>query len=133
MASETIRRISSGGAYEARIGYCRAVVAGGWVHVAGTVGQGDTVLDQCKDALATIGRALTEAGTDFSHVVRVTYMLPDASEFELCWPVLSDCFGEAPPAATMIECGLIDPKFRIEIEVTAILPPEPTSQSDLSP
>ena len=54
-------------------------------------------------------------------VVRVTYMLPDRAEFAPCWPILAEAFGENPPAATMIECGLIDPKFRIEIEVTAVI------------
>jgi enamine deaminase RidA (YjgF/YER057c/UK114 family) len=55
-------------------------------------------------------------------VIRVTYMLPDRHEFEPCWPILAETFGANPPAATMIECGLIDPKYRIEIEVTALLP-----------
>lgn len=118
----TIRRIHSGGAYEQKIGYCRAVVAGGFVHVAGTVGQGDTVQDQCRAALAIIGKALQEAGASFADVVRVTYMLPDRGDFEPCWPILADTFGANPPAATMIECGLIDPVYRIEIEVTALLP-----------
>lgn len=72
-----MKRISSGGAYEAKIGYCRAVVAGGFVHVAGTVGQGDDVVAQCRDALATIGTALGEAGASFADVVRVTYYLPE--------------------------------------------------------
>ncbi|MBO9444432.1 RidA family protein [Ruegeria sp. R14_0] len=117
-----IKRISSGGEFEAKIGYCRAVVAGGWVHVAGTVGQGQDVIEQCRSALSTIEKALIEAGASFADVVRVTYMLPDRSEFEACWPVLSETFGANPPVATMIECGLIDPKFRIEIEVTAFLP-----------
>lgn len=117
-----IRRIHSGGGFEPKIGYCRAVVAGGFVHVAGTVGQGEDVVAQCRDALATIGAALTEAGASFADVVRVTYMLPDRAEFEPCWPVLSETFGLNPPAATMIECGLIDAKYRIEIEVTALLP-----------
>lgn len=118
----TIRRISSGGAFEAKLGYCRAVVAGGFVHVAGTVGQGDDVVTQCRSALDVIGRALAEAGCGWEHVVRVTYMLRDAAEFEPCWPVLAETFGANPPAATMIQCGLIDPKYRIEIEVTAVLP-----------
>lgn len=117
-----IRRISSGGEFEAKVGYCRAVVAGGLVHVSGTVGQGETVTDQCKSALEIIGRALSEAGSGFEHAVRVTYMLPDRHEFEACWPILSAAFGANPPAATMIECGLIDPKYRIEIEVTAAMP-----------
>ncbi|WP_299962757.1 RidA family protein [uncultured Roseobacter sp.] len=116
------RRIASGGAFEPQIGYCRAVVANGWVHVAGTTGQGQTVVAQCRSALEIIGDALTEAGTDFSHVVRVTYMLPDRTEFAACWPLLRAAFGDHPPAATMIECGLITPDLRIEIEVTAVLP-----------
>lgn len=117
----TIKRISSGGEFETKIGYCRAVVAGGWVHVAGTVGQGNTVEEQCAAALKTIETALAHAGSGFSHVVRVSYMLPRATDFEKCWPQLRAVFGDAPPAATMIECALIDPKYLIEIEVTALV------------
>lgn len=117
----TIRRISSGGEFEAKVGYCRAVVAGGFVHdVAGTVGQGEDVVAQCRSALATIETALAKAGVGFADVVRVNYYLPDASEFEPCWPILAETFGANPPAATMIECNLIAPEFRIEIEVTAL-------------
>ena len=115
-----MKRIFSGGEFEAKIGYCRAVVAGGFVHVAGTVGQGDTVTEQCRSALDTIAKALAEAGSGLDKVVRVNYYLPDASEFEPCWPILAETFGATPPAATMVECGLIDPKYRIEIEVTAL-------------
>ncbi|MAY86823.1 MAG: hypothetical protein CML02_08940 [Pseudooceanicola sp.] len=118
----TIRRIHSGGAYEDKIGYCRAVVAGGFIHVAGTVGQGDDVLSQCRSALDIIGKALAEAGASFADVVRVHYILPDRAEFEPCWPLLREAFGDNPPAATMIEAGLLDPIFRIEIEVTALAP-----------
>ncbi|OSQ48178.1 RidA family protein [Marivita geojedonensis] len=118
----TITRIRSGGEFEAKIGYCRAVVAGGFVHVAGTVGQGDTVAEQCESALATISAALEKAGASMADVVRVTYYLPDRHEFEPCHAILARTFGDNPPAATMIECGLIDPKYRIEIEVTALAP-----------
>ena len=118
----TITRIHSGGEFEPKIGYCRAVVAGGWVHVAGTVGHGTTAVEQCRSALEIIGKALAEAGCSFADVVRVTYMLPDREEFPPCWPMLREAFGDNPPAATMIECGLITPEDRIEIEVTALLP-----------
>lgn len=126
----SIQRISSGGAFEAKIGYCRAVVAGDWIHVAGTVAAplDDTgeppvgAAAQCASALSIIKAALEKAGASFSDVVRVSYMLPAAAEFEACWPALRDAFGSNPPAATMIECGLIDPKYRIEIEVTAYKP-----------
>lgn len=116
----SITRISSGGEFETRVGYCRAVVAGGFVHVAGTVGQGDDVVAQCQSALDTIRAALDKAGSGMDRVVRVTYMLPDRHEFAACFDTLKATFGDAPPAATMIECGLIDPKYRIEIEVTAL-------------
>ena len=124
-----IRRIRSGGPYEGRAAYCRTVVAGGWVHVSGTVGQDhdtgavpERVEDQCRLALGHIRSALATAGASLSDVVRVTYVLPDRAEFEPCWPLLREAFGDAPPAATMVEAGLLDPAMRIEIEVTALLP-----------
>ena len=116
-----IRRISSGGEYEAKIGYCRAVVAGGFVHVAGTVGQGDDVVSQCRHALSVIEMALTNAGVGLADVVRVNYVLANRADFEACWPALRAAFGTARPAAMMIEAGLIDPAMKIEIEVTARL------------
>lgn len=121
-----IRRISSGGIYEAKVGYCRAVVANGFVHVAGTTAQGanipDDVVGQCRSALQAIGQALAQAGAGFGDVIRVTYLLPDRHDFQPCWPLLAQTFGANPPAATMMECGLIDPRYKIEIEVTAVLP-----------
>ena len=53
-------------------------------------------------------------------VVRVTYVLPDAPQFEKCWPVLQKYFGDVRPAAMMISAGLLDTRMLIEIEVTAI-------------
>jgi len=120
------RLISSGSTFEAQIGYSRAVVDGDWVHVAGTTGFdyasmtiSDDVVEQAEQCLANIGAALDEAGCSFADVVRVRYLLPDRGDFEPCWPALRRCFGEGRPAATMLVCGLLDPRARIEIEVTA--------------
>jgi enamine deaminase RidA (YjgF/YER057c/UK114 family) len=81
----------------------------------------ENVVDQCRLALGHIGAALQQAGATFADVVRVRYILPDRREFEACWPLLKETFGANPPAATMIEAGLIDPSMKIEIEVTARL------------
>ncbi len=123
------RLISSGSAFEAGIGYSRAVVDGEWVFVSGTTGFdygamtiSPDVREQAEQALRNIGQALAEAGCSFADVVRVRYILPDAADFEPCWPVLRRCFGEVRPAATMIAAGLSDPRMRIEIEVTARRP-----------
>ena len=120
------RLISSGSSFEQQIGYSRAVVDGDWVHVSGTTGFdyatmtiADDVVAQAEQALANVGAALAEAGCTFADVVRVRYLLPDAADFEACWPALRRAFGEVRPAATMQECGLADPRMRFEIEVTA--------------
>lgn len=120
------RLISSGSVWEREIGYSRAVVDGEWVFVSGTTGFdyatmsiADDVVAQCEQCLKNIGRALAEAGAGFDDVVRVTYLLPNAADFERCWPVLRWYFGEVRPAATMLSAGLADPRMRIEIEVTA--------------
>jgi enamine deaminase RidA (YjgF/YER057c/UK114 family) len=120
------RLISSGSTFEAEIGYSRAVVDGEWVHVSGTTGFdyqtmsiSDDVVEQAEQCFRNIGAALQEAGATFVDVVRVRYMLPDPGDFEQCWPTLRRYLGEARPAATMIACGLSDPRMRIEIEVTA--------------
>lgn len=122
----TVRRIHSGSQFESEVGYARAVVSGDTVFVSGTTGFDYTtmtiaegVVAQCRQALRNIEAALAEAGAGFQHVVRVRYLLPDAAEFPLCWPLLRAAFGAAPPAATMMVVGLADPRMRIEIEVTA--------------
>jgi enamine deaminase RidA (YjgF/YER057c/UK114 family) len=120
------RHISSGSTFEADIGYSRAVVAGEWIFVSGTTGFdystmsiSDSIVEQAEQSLRNIAAALTEAGASLADVVRVTYVLPDASEFEECWPVLRKHFAAARPAAMMISAGLADPRMKIEIEVTA--------------
>ena len=122
----TRQLISSGSTFEAQIGYSRAVVDREWVFVSGTTGFdysrmtiSDDLVEQTEQCLKNIGAALDQAGSGFRDVVRVTYVLPRAEEFEQCWPVLRRYFGEVRPAAMMISAGLSDPRMKIEIEVTA--------------
>jgi len=122
----TRRLISSGSTFEAQIGYSRAVVDGEWIFVSGTTGFdystmtiSDRVVEQAEQCLKNIDAALREAGSSLSDIVRVTYIVPNAGDFEPCWPVLRRYLGEVRPAATMISAGLADPRMKIEIEVTA--------------
>jgi enamine deaminase RidA (YjgF/YER057c/UK114 family) len=123
----TRRLIRSGSTFEAEIGYSRAVVCGDWVFVSGTTGFDyntmtipESVVEQAEQCLRNIESALQQAGSGLADVVRVTYVLPDAAEFESCWPVLRRHFGDVRPAAMMISAGLVDPRMKIEIEVTAM-------------
>jgi enamine deaminase RidA (YjgF/YER057c/UK114 family) len=118
--------ITSGSTFEAQIGYSRAVVVGDWVFVSGTTGFdyatmtiSDDVVTQAEQCLQNIAKALAEAGCTLDDVVRVNYVLPDGADFEPCWPVLRQHFGKAKPAAMVITAGLLDPRMKIEIEVTA--------------
>ena len=112
----TRKLISSGSTFEKQMAYSRAVVAGDWVFVSGTTGFdystmsiADDLPTQTEQCLRNIEAALREAGSSFADVVRVTYVLPNGSEFEQCWPVLRRYFGEVRPAAMMISAGLRDP------------------------
>jgi len=122
----TRQLISSGSQFEHDIGYSRAVVDGDWVFVSGTTGFDYAAMtisgnlsDQTEQCLKNIQSALRQAGADFTDVVRVTYVLPDAARFPDCWPILRKYFGTVRPAAMMIAAGLSDPRMQIEIEVTA--------------
>lgn len=120
------RLISSGSEFERKFGYSRAVVVGDDVFVSGTTGFdyatgtiSNDPAEQTRQTLRTIEAALIEAGADLADVARARYILPDAADWDAVSAVLGEVFGEIRPAATAIIAGLIDPRMKIEIEVTA--------------
>ena len=120
------RLISSGSQFEREVAYSRVVVDGEWAFVSGTTGFdyatmtiSEDVAEQARQALENIRAALREAGFSLSDIVRTTYIFPRAEDFRACWPVLRDYLGETRPANTTLIAGLVDPRMRIEIEVTA--------------
>jgi enamine deaminase RidA (YjgF/YER057c/UK114 family) len=121
------RLISSRSPFEAAGGYSRAVVDGEWVFVAGTTGFDYAAMtiaedpaEQARQALRNIASALGEAGASLADVVRVKYYLPVIEDWPRIVPVLGEAFGAIRPAATALVCGLVDPRMKIEIEVTAL-------------
>ena len=123
------RLISSGSDFEAVAGYSRAVVEGAYVHVAGTTGFDYAAMTIDDDAAAqthqcfrNIAAALGQAGCSLDDVVRVRYYLANADSFQVLAPIFGEYFQRARPAATAIVCGLVDPRMKIEIEVTARRP-----------
>lgn len=119
------RLISSGSAFEEVAGYSRAVVQDPWVFVAGTSGFKDgqiaeDVVPQAEQCLATIAAALDQGGATLADVVRVVVYITDAAYFQQVAPVLGAAFKGIRPANTTIVCGLVDPRMKVEIEVTAL-------------
>ncbi|KAK1995482.1 endoribonuclease L-PSP [Colletotrichum falcatum] len=122
----TRRNISSGSAFEAQIGYSRAVVSDDFIFVSGTTGYNyqtgvisPDVAEQTEQTMQNIAAALAEAGAQIKDVVRVRYILPDRRDFQATWSVLQKYFGDVRPAATMVQAGLMEEVMKIEIEVTA--------------
>ncbi|KAJ0113879.1 hypothetical protein J7T55_010123 [Diaporthe amygdali] len=120
------RLISSGSAFEAEIGYSRAVVDGDFVFVSGCTGYdyktgaiSPDVAEQTEQCMINIAAALSEADAAVTDVVRVRYILPDRADFPKTWPVLRRWLGEVRPAATMMVAGLMKEEMKVEIEVTA--------------
>ena len=121
------RLISSGGPWEAVIGYSRAVVAGEYVHVSGSTATVDGVLQhegdaygQTLTAFQVIEAALAQAGYSLEDIVRTRVYVSDASHMDDVAKAHGELFGDIRPAATMLAgISFINPKMLVEIEADA--------------
>lgn len=120
------RLISSGSEFEKTIGYSRAVVDGEWVFVSGTTGFdyaagtiSEDVAEQTRQTLRNIDAALIEAGASMTDIVRANYIITDSDDWPAVSAELGNVFADIRPAATAIIAGLVDPRMKVEIQVTA--------------
>ncbi|MDQ3122991.1 MAG: RidA family protein [Actinomycetota bacterium] len=123
------RTISGHSPYEAIMGYCRAVVVGKHVYVAGTAPiQADgspppeASYEQARLCFEIIGRALEAAGATFENVVRTRMYVTDPVHFEGIARAHGEVFRDIRPVNTTVVTALIDPAWKVEIDVDAILP-----------
>jgi enamine deaminase RidA (YjgF/YER057c/UK114 family) len=114
--------------YEQIVGFSRALVSGRTVHVAGTAPiphEGDPpegAYDQMRLCLELVGDALEQAGASFADVVRTRMFIVDAADWQEIARAHGEVFSEIRPASTAIVTGLLDPRWRVEIEAEAVLP-----------
>jgi enamine deaminase RidA (YjgF/YER057c/UK114 family) len=117
--------ISGGSPYEPIIGFSRAVRVGNVVHLSGTGPVGadnEDAAAQTRRIFAIAEEALTKAGAKFEHVVRTRMYLAHAEDWEVVGRVHGEFFGAIRPAATMVVAALLNPNWRVEIEMEAVIP-----------
>jgi enamine deaminase RidA (YjgF/YER057c/UK114 family) len=124
----THQRVGSGSPFEARYGFSRAVRAGDRVLVAGTApiwpdgSCPPDAAEQARRCCEIITAALREAGASPDQVVRTRMYIVDAADQDAVGVVHGECFGAAAPASTMVVvAGLLDPRWKVEIEAEAVL------------
>ena len=123
------RLISGHSPYEPVVGFSRAVVADGHVYVAGTAPippdgspPPDDAFDQARLCLRIIGAALESAGVGFEQVVRTRVYVTDPAHADRVGRAHGEVFSEIRPASTMVVTSLLDPAWKVEIDVDALLP-----------
>lgn len=121
------RLISSGGPWEGRIGYSRAVVAGDYVHVSGSTAVVDGEVRAVGDAhgqtllaFDVIRKALAQVGVGLEDVVRTRMYVTSTDVMDEVGRAHGELFGDIRPASTMVVISaLVDPAMLVEVEADA--------------
>lgn len=121
-------RRRSGSPFEAEFGFCRALRVGEQVFVAGTAPiWPDGTVDpdpaaQMRRCVEIVRTALAELGATMADVVRTRMFVVDRADVPAIGAAHGEAFGDDPPVATMVVvAALIDPRWRIELEVDAVI------------
>ena len=99
-----------------------AVVHGNVVYLAGRVGEGESVTDQSRSALAQVDQLLATVGSHKSKVLQTIIYLSDIAyfgEMNAVWEAWIDPAN--PPARATSEAKLTTPKYKVEFIVTAAI------------
>lgn len=122
----TLQRYSTGSPLEKYAGYSRAVADGDWIFVAGTTGFNYTTMEmpedvgeQTEQTFQTIKDALAHFDSSLDDVVRVRVFIVDVEDWSVINGIVGKHFKDVLPANTTVVSNLVDPRMKVEIEVTA--------------
>ncbi len=110
----TIERVQPGSRYS------EAVIHGDTIYLAGQVGEGETIGEQTRSALAYIEELLAECGSDKSKLLMVTIWLADMADYDGMNAVWDAWIGGAnAPARATGESRLASRDYKVEIIAVA--------------
>ena len=128
-------RARSGSPFEDTIGFSRALRSGARVLVSGTApiwpdGSCDPDAGiQAARCFEIIAGSLEQLGSSLDDVVRTRMFLVDGRDAEAVGRAHAAALSGARPAATMvIVAGLLDPRWRVEVEAEAVVGSEPAAE-----
>ncbi|MEP6614026.1 MAG: RidA family protein [Mucilaginibacter sp.] len=109
--------------------YSQAVAAGGFIFLSGQIAldpaTGTLILDdiktETKQVMDNINAILTEAGIDFSHVVKTSIFLTDMGNFAQVNEAYGTYFKSDFPARETVQVAGLPKGVNVEITVTAII------------
>lgn len=123
------KNVSSGSPFESTIGFSRAVQVGDRVIVSGTAPiwpDGSVDPDpgiQARRCLEIMLTALAEVGGRAEDVVRTRMFITDPADADAIGEAHGELFSGIRPASTMVVVGgLLDPRWKVEMEMEAALP-----------
>lgn len=108
--------------------YSQAVIGGGLVCTAGQIAldpatgdlvEGDVVA-QARRVFANLNAVLSEAGTGWDRVLKVTVYLVDMADFPRVNEVYAEAVGSARPARSTVQVSALPRGVAIEIDVIAL-------------
>lgn len=109
--------------------YSQAVKANGVLYTSGQISLDPATMElvtgdfaaQARRVFENLKAVLTEAGTDFSRVVKATVYVTDLANFQTLNGIYAEYFGEHKPARTTVQVSGLPKGSLVEIDLVALL------------
>lgn len=108
--------------------YSQAVIAGNTLYISGQIPVNpktnelviDTLENETTMVMMNLEAVLTEAGYNFSNIVKCSIFLQDMGDFPVVNGIYGSYFSENPPARETVQVGKLPLGVNVEISAIAV-------------